>query len=71
MGDAQLSPQHANFLVNGGNAASAEIVALAQHVQAKVLEHSGQLLVPEVRYVSPEGIAEFGLQTNPMNGGQD
>jgi UDP-N-acetylmuramate dehydrogenase len=61
-GDAQLSPQHANFLVNAGQATSAQIIELARLVQERVLAHAGVLLLPEVRYVSPEGIAEFGMQ---------
>jgi UDP-N-acetylmuramate dehydrogenase len=68
IGDAQLSPLHANFLVNAGRATSAQIIELAQHVQERVLAHAGVLLTPEVRYVSPEGIQEFGLHGSPGNG---
>ena len=68
VGGAQLSSLHANFLVNGGNATSADIIALAALVQQRVLEHCGQLLIPEVRYVSPEGIREFGLRSTASDG---
>jgi len=57
VGDAMLSPMHANFLVNAGQATSADIIALVKLVRSGVQEHSGITLAPEVRYVSPTGIA--------------
>jgi len=59
VGGAALSPMHANFLVNTGGATSADIIALVRQVQGAVLEHSGLLLKPEVRYVSPTGITDL------------
>jgi UDP-N-acetylenolpyruvoylglucosamine reductase len=58
VGGAQFSPKHANFLVNTGDARSTDIIRLARKAQLAVLEHSGFELVPEVRYVGPEGIVE-------------
>ena len=59
VGDACLSPVHANFLVNAGQATSAEIIELTRLIQRGVRGHSGHLLTPEVRYVSPEGAVEL------------
>jgi UDP-N-acetylmuramate dehydrogenase len=58
-GDAGLSPMHANFLVNNGNASSSDIVRLVREIQSAVRDKLDIELVPEVRYVSPTGIAEI------------
>ena len=56
-GDAQVSPMHTNFLVNRGNATSADIEGLGEEVRRRVLETSGVELQWEIRRV---GIAEAG-----------
>jgi UDP-N-acetylmuramate dehydrogenase len=48
LGDAEVSPEHANFLVNHGHATAAEFAELMARVQATVLERSGVALEPEV-----------------------
>ncbi len=48
IGDAEVSPEHANFLVNHGHATAAEFAELMDQVQAKVLEVHGVALEPEV-----------------------
>ncbi len=48
VGDAQVSPVHANFIVNLGAARAADVVELMRLVRARVLERSGVLLQPEV-----------------------
>jgi UDP-N-acetylmuramate dehydrogenase len=58
IGGAKFSPKHANFLINMGDARSSDIIRLARKAQMAVLENSGFELVPEVRYVGPEGIVE-------------
>jgi len=58
VGDAALSERHANFLVNNGNATSADILALMRQIQAGVQQRLGIELAPEVRYISPGGTAE-------------
>jgi UDP-N-acetylenolpyruvoylglucosamine reductase len=58
VGGAQFSPKHANFLVNTGGATSRDIIALARQAQEAVLESSGMEIIPEVRYVGPEGVVE-------------
>lgn len=55
IGDAQVSEKHCNFLLNLGNASSAEIEALGQEVRRRVLEHSGVELEWEIQRV---GVAD-------------
>lgn len=59
VGDAMLSPLHANFLINAGQATSGEIIELVRMVQRGVYDKLGIALTPEVRYVSPTGITEL------------
>ena len=49
IGGAQVSPIHANFIVNTGNASAADIDALIQEVQARVRQGHGLELHPEVK----------------------
>ena len=51
MGGAQVSEQHANFIVNLGNATAANIENLIFEVQADVKQKTGIVLHPEVRIV--------------------
>jgi UDP-N-acetylmuramate dehydrogenase len=51
MGRAQVSPVHANFVVNLGGATAADVVGLANHIIATVHERFGVQLVWEVRRV--------------------
>ncbi len=51
IGGAQVSPKHANFIVNLGRASAADIEALIDHVQASVAAQTGVDLVREVRIV--------------------
>jgi UDP-N-acetylmuramate dehydrogenase len=48
IGDAQVSPKHANFIVNLGQASADEVLALIEHVKRRVLAHTGILLEEEV-----------------------
>ena len=50
-GDAEVSLQHANFIVNCGHASASDIEALISQVQSRVKEQFGVLLEPEVRIV--------------------
>jgi UDP-N-acetylmuramate dehydrogenase len=50
-GDAQVSEKHCNFLLNLGQARSAEIEALGEEVRARVLAHSGVGLEWEIQRV--------------------
>jgi UDP-N-acetylmuramate dehydrogenase len=50
-GDAEVSPRHANFIVNRGGATAADIETLMHRVQERVEAESGVWLEPEVRIV--------------------
>lgn len=54
-GGAQISPLHANFIVNNGNATSEDVLWLIGHIRARVLASTGYLLNCEVRHVAPDG----------------
>ena len=51
IGAARVSPKHANFIVNLGEAMAADIEAVVDHVQAEVLAKTGIELIREVRIV--------------------
>jgi UDP-N-acetylenolpyruvoylglucosamine reductase len=48
VGDAEVSAVHANFIVNRGNATSADVIALVRRVRARVEQSQGVKLEPEV-----------------------
>ncbi|MDP5279572.1 UDP-N-acetylmuramate dehydrogenase [Sphingomonas sp. DG1-23] len=50
-GDAQVSEKHCNFLLNLGNAASADIEALGEEIRARVKAQSGVALEWEIQRV--------------------
>ena len=49
MGDAMVSEQHCNFLINTGNATATDIERLGEEVRRRVLETSGIALQWEIR----------------------
>lgn len=51
IGGAQISPKHANFIVNIGNATAADVLALIQAIQKDVFEKYGVELRTEVHYI--------------------
>lgn len=51
LGGAQVSPKHANFIVNTGGASAADIEALMAHVAAEVERVHGVRLEHEVRII--------------------
>jgi UDP-N-acetylmuramate dehydrogenase len=51
IGDAQISPVHANFFVNLGNAASRDIYGLIQYARQKVSEKFGIWLELEIELI--------------------
>ena len=53
-GDAQVSEKHCNFLLNLGEATSADIEALGEEVRARVRAHSGVQLEWEIQRVGVE-----------------
>ena len=48
VGDAEVSPIHANFIVNRGSATSAELIALVRTIRKRVADAHGIELEPEV-----------------------
>ncbi|HVW20542.1 MAG TPA: UDP-N-acetylmuramate dehydrogenase [Opitutaceae bacterium] len=48
VGDAEVSPVHANFIVNRGHATGAEVLELIRRVRARVRQAKGVELEPEV-----------------------
>ncbi|HQZ87376.1 MAG TPA: UDP-N-acetylmuramate dehydrogenase [Gammaproteobacteria bacterium] len=49
IGGAQISPKHANFILNLGYAKAQDVLALIKHIQAVVLKDHQICLEPEVR----------------------
>jgi len=48
VGDAQISPKHANFIVNRGKATASDVLALIALVQANAEKEKGVNLEPEI-----------------------
>lgn len=51
VGGAQISPLHAGFIINTGNATATDIIDLMEIVRGTVFEEAGILLEPEVRII--------------------
>ena len=51
IGGAEVSPKHANFIINTGDASADDIEALISHVAAVVANRSGVALRHEVRFL--------------------
>ena len=49
VGGAQVSPKHAGFIVNTGNATAYDVRELIRQVRERVKDNSGVLLEPEIR----------------------
>jgi len=56
VGDAEVSPEHGNFLVNHGAATSAQFAELMATVRARVLAAHGVELEPEVEIWGPQDL---------------
>ena len=54
VGGAQVSPKHAGFVVNLGNATSHDVYDLMMHVRSTVYQLKGVPLEPEIILLSPE-----------------
>ena len=59
VGKAQISPVHANFVVNLGGAKAADVIAVAAHAQEVVKANSGVDLEWEVRRIGDFGSDEI------------
>lgn len=49
VGDAVVSPIHANFIVNAGHAKAAHVLALIEKIQTEVFNQTGIHLEPEIK----------------------
>jgi len=72
IGGAQVSPKHAGFIVNAGEATASDVLDLIAHVRARVQERFGVWLDTEVRVIgeppsSPDSIGSVG-PTLPSSG---
>ena len=54
IGDAMVSEQHCNFLINRGSATARDLEALGEEVRRRVREHSGIVLEWEIRRIGVE-----------------
>jgi len=50
-GGAQISPRHANIIINRGNASAADVCGLIMHAQKIVQAHTGYWLTPEISFI--------------------
>ena len=60
IGDAQVSAQHANFILNKAHATAREIEQLIELVRAAVMARHGVWLEPEVRIIGDQAAADEG-----------
>lgn len=63
IGDARVSHQHANMIVNTGNATTQDIITLAQKMQELIHKNYGILLQPECQFI---GFKEYPLKRNAI-----
>jgi len=54
VGDAQVSPKHANFIINRGKATASDVLELIALIQAKAEKEKGVSLEPEVVIVGED-----------------
>lgn len=53
VGGAQVSEKHAGFVINAGGATCGDVTALMGEIQRRVLDATGVLLEPEVKFIQP------------------
>jgi len=59
IGGAQISEKHAGFIVNGGEAKAADVLALIQHIREQVQANFDVWLETEVRVIGEDPVAEL------------
>jgi UDP-N-acetylmuramate dehydrogenase len=65
-GQAQISPLHANFIVNLGGATARDILTLIGTARSTVFDRTGFWLNCEVRHVGPDGTLRPAHEMAPM-----
>lgn len=63
-GDAEVSPLHANFIINRGRASARDVLALMRRIRRRIYQEKGIILHPEVRWIGP---GEGGANTTWEN----
>jgi UDP-N-acetylmuramate dehydrogenase len=53
IGDAEVSPKHANWIINRGRARARDVIALIEHIENRVERDSGIRLEREIRIIGP------------------
>ncbi|MCH4811972.1 UDP-N-acetylmuramate dehydrogenase [Vreelandella neptunia] len=56
IGDAFVSPMHANFIVHNGQGMAKDVLSLINEISEKVLLETGYKMEVEVIYVTPNGV---------------
>jgi UDP-N-acetylenolpyruvoylglucosamine reductase len=59
VGGAAVSAAHANFIINRGNATTADVVELMNRCRRRVFDRYGVRLDPEVRFLGDIGLEEL------------
>ena len=71
IGGAQVSPRHANFIVNVQDARAVDVLALIRLIRARVLDQFGIVLTPEILPIgdwSAQAPYDFGWRNNKEYG---
>lgn len=53
-GEAQISTEHANYIVNKGNAKAADVLSLMATIRDKVYSSTGVMLEPEIKVIGED-----------------
>ncbi len=53
-GDAEISPKHANYIINKGNAKAADVLSLMATIRDKVYSETGVMLEPEIKVIGED-----------------
>ena len=53
-GDAQISTEHANYIVNKGSAKAADVLSLMATIRDKVYSSTGVMLEPEIKVIGED-----------------
>jgi UDP-N-acetylmuramate dehydrogenase len=57
LGGAEVSPMHANYFINTGDATAQDVLGLMHQARHRVREQWGVMLEPEVKLIGPTGLA--------------
>jgi UDP-N-acetylmuramate dehydrogenase len=70
VGDARISPMHANFFINDGDATAEDVLALMARARREVREQFGVELRPEIDFVGFDGLERLReLEARKTSGG--